>query len=255
MQVNINADVGESFGRYSLGNDAELLPLIGSASIACGVHAGDPVTMAATVRMALESGLSIGAHPGFDDRWGFGRRQIDMNPWDLEQLVVFQIGALKGIAAAQGAQVTHVKPHGALNNMAIINKDYAMAIGRAIKTIDPDLTFVANFGSCMHQAADELGLRVAREFYADRRYDDDGNIISRKNPVAMIKDADQAAEQVLRAVRDGVVISVSGKEVPVTVDSICIHGDEPTAVPVARAVRTALIDAGWDLVTIPRLKN
>jgi UPF0271 protein len=244
MKININADCGESFGRYVLGNDSERLPLIGSANIACGMHAGDPLTMATTVDMAMKCGISIGAHPGFDDRWGFGRRRIDLEPNQLEHLVLYQIGALQAIAAAKGAKVTHVKPHGALNNMAIVDGEYAKAIGRAIRSADPTLTFVANVGSAMHRAAETLGLRVAREFYADRAYDDDGNILSRKSPNAMIRDAETAAAQIMRAVEDGHVISVTGRKINVTVDSICIHGDEPTAVDVARAVRGALTSAG-----------
>jgi len=253
MKINVNADCGESFGRYTLGNDRELLPLIGSASIACGKHAGDPVTMAATVDLALASGISIGAHPGFEDRWGFGRRQIDISTQDLEYLVLYQIGALQAIAASKGTRVTHVKPHGALNNMAILDEQYALAIGRAIKSADPGITFVANVGSQMQRAAEKLNLRVAREFYADRRYDDNGNILSRKYPEAMIRDGKEAAAQVIRAVVEGKVVSVSGKEMDVQIDSICIHGDEPTAVDVAREVRNSLTEAGWKIVPIPEL--
>jgi 5-oxoprolinase (ATP-hydrolysing) subunit A len=253
MKININADVGESFGRYTIGNDEELIGLIGSASIACGMHAGDPSVMARTIDIAVKTGASIGAHPGFDDRWGFGRRQIDMNPKDLENLVTYQIGALQGIANGRGVKVTHVKPHGALNNMAIEDREYAMAIGRGIKAADKDLIYVANFGTAMHRAGLELGLVVAREFYADRNYDDDGNIISRKFERAMIKDPAVAAEHIVRAVTEGHVISVSGKKIEVAVDSICIHGDEPTAVPVAKAIRKALTDAGCEIVPLPAL--
>lgn len=253
MKININADVGESFGRYKIGNDEELLPLIGSASIACGVHAGDPVVMARTVDIAIKYGLSIGAHPGFDDRWGFGRRRIEMRPDELELLVTYQIGALQGIAAGRGARVTHVKPHGALNNMAIQDREYALAIGRGIRAADPNLVYVANVGSAMHRAAEELGLTVAREFYADRNYDDDGNIISRKFAQAMITDPKLAADHVVRAVTEGKVVSVTGKHVDIAVDSICIHGDEPTAVVVAGAVRKALGTAGYEIVPLPDL--
>ncbi len=253
MKININADVGESFGRYKIGNDEELVPLIGSASIACGMHAGDPAVMARTIDIALRHGTSIGAHPGFDDRWGFGRRRIDMRPDDLEHLVAYQIGALQGIAAGRGAKVTHVKPHGALNNMAIQDHEYALAIGRGIRAADASLVYVANFGSAMYHAAQELGLKVAREFYADRNYDDDGNIISRTFAQAMITDPGLAAEHVVRAVTEGNVVSVTGKLVEVAVDSICIHGDEPTAVAVAVAVRRALQDAGYEIVPLPNL--
>jgi len=253
MKININADVGESFGRYTLGNDPELLPLIGSASIACGMHAGDPCTMADTIRLARDAGISVGAHPGFDDRWGFGRRRVDMGVRELEHLIMYQIGALQAIAASQGMRVTHVKPHGALNNMAIEIPGYARAIGHAIKGADSEIIFVSNYGSNLQRAGEELGLTVAREFYADRRYDDAANIISRKNENAMIHDPSEAVDQIMRALQDGVVISVAGNRIPVEVDSICIHGDEPTAVPVARAIREAIVGAGWEIVALPDL--
>jgi UPF0271 protein len=253
MKVNVNADVGESFGHYPLGNDGQLIPLIGSASIACGMHAGDPTTMARTVRIAVASSVSIGAHPGFDDRWGFGRRRIEMDTGDLEHLVAYQIGALSALAAANGGLVTHVKPHGALNNMAMHDRSYADAIVRAVHSVDAGMIFVANVGTHLVDAAQQIGLRIAHEFYADRKYNDDGHIISRKYEHAVIRDPQTAAEQTRRAVCDGVVISVSGREIPVNVDSICIHGDEPTAVPVARAVRATLAEEGVELVPLPAL--
>jgi len=254
-KININADVGESFGKYAIGNDAELIPLIESASIACGMHAGDPCTMARTVRIALENKKSIGAHPGFDDRWGFGRRQIHMRPDDLELFVAYQIGALQAIASIQGAKVSHVKPHGALNNMAHDNGDYAMAIGRAIKAVDPDLVYVANVGSAMNEAGERLGIRVAKESYIDRSYGDDGKMLSRDRDDAVIKDPSQAIDHVLRIVEDGEITSISGKKIPVSVETFCVHGDEPTAVDVTSAVRGALIKADYDIVPIPQLDH
>ncbi len=253
MKVNINADVGESFGRYPLGNDEDLIPLIGSASIACGMHAGDPTTMVKTIKIALGASVSIGAHPGFDDRWGFGRRQVQMDTVDLENLVAYQIGALKALAAAHGGSVTHVKPHGALNNMAMADRPYADAVARAVKSVDADLIFVANVGTELALAADAAGLRVAREFYADRKYNDQGHIISRRYEHAMIRDPGMASEQIRRAVCDGEVITVSGRKMPVAVDSICIHGDEPTAVAVARSVREVLDREGVEMVRLPEL--
>ncbi|HEX3416662.1 MAG TPA: 5-oxoprolinase subunit PxpA, partial [Stellaceae bacterium] len=179
-EINLNADMGEGFGAYDIGDDAGLLKIIRSASIACGFHAGDPVTMRRLVTEAAAQGVSIGAHPGFNDLWGFGRRRIDMNPRELEYMIAYQIGALQAMACYAGANVTHLKPHGALNNMAAEDIELALAIGRAIKTVDRDIIYVALAGSAMEKAGRELGLPVAREGFCDRLYDDDGNLTSRK---------------------------------------------------------------------------
>ena len=253
MRINLNADIGEGYGRWPMGADAELMARIGSANIACGMHAGDATIMHDTVRLALGHGVSIGAHPGFNDLWGFGRRQIVMKPRDLELMVLYQIGALQAIARHQGAAVTHVKPHGALNNMAHDREDYAMAIGRGIQAADPALIYVANVGSEREKAARRLGLRVAREAYADRVYDDHGKMLSRELAHAVIKDPKQSVEQVLRILQDGEIRSVNGKRIPVTVDTFCIHGDEPTAVPIATAVVEALDEAGISRHTLPAM--
>ncbi len=181
LTVNMNADMGEGFGAYKIGDDDAILKIIRSASIACGMHAGDPLTMRHVVQRAKEEGVSIGAHPGFNDLWGFGRRRIDMNPEHLEYLMAYQIGALQAMAAYVGEKVTHLKPHGALNNIAAENADYAMAIGRAIKAVDREIIYVTNVGSEMEKAGRKLGLKVAREAYCDRLYDDDCNLTSRKS--------------------------------------------------------------------------
>jgi UPF0271 protein len=253
MRININADIGESYGKFTVGNDEALMPMIGSANVACGMHAGDPGIMVETIRAALANGVSIGAHPGFNDVWGFGRRQIRMRPLDLEYLITYQIGALQALARGQGATVTHVKPHGALNNMAHVNEDYAMAIGRGIKTADPDLIYVANVGSEMAKAGERLGLKVAYESYVDRAYDDNGQMRSREMPDAMITDPEQAASQVLRFIEEKAIVSTSGKRMPAEIHTFCVHGDEPTAVPVMKAVRSALQGAGIDVVPLPTL--
>jgi UPF0271 protein len=253
MRININADIGESYGRYKIGNDEALMPLIGSANVACGMHAGDPGIMASTVRLAMANGVSIGAHPGFNDVWGFGRRQIRMNPRDLEYLVTYQIGALQAIAGAQGGRVTHVKPHGALNNMAHDDPDYAEAIGRGIKAADRDLIYVANAGSEMTKAAQRLGLKVANESYVDRRYDDNGKMLARDRDDAVIRDANEAVEHVKRILDERALVSVSGKRIPVEVHTFCVHGDEPTAVALMKALRPSLKQAGIDVVTLPEL--
>jgi UPF0271 protein len=253
ISVNLNADMGEGFGAYDIGDDDAILKIIRSASIACGFHAGDPLTMRHLVQRAKEEGVSIGAHPGFNDLWGFGRRRIDMQPEHLEYLIAYQIGALQGMAAYVGEKVTHVKPHGALNNMAAENADYAMAIGRAIKAVDRDIIYVANVGTEMEKAGRKLGLKVAREGYCDRQYDDDGNITSRKNPGAVIHDPAVAAKNVVRMVVDGEFISRNGKRIAQRVDTLCVHGDEPTGVAIARAVRTGLEAAGVKIVPLPEL--
>ncbi|WP_431857125.1 LamB/YcsF family protein [Azospirillum sp.] len=252
-KVNLNADMGEGFGAYDIGNDLALLPIIGSANVACGFHAGDPNVMHRLVTQAKEHGVSIGAHPGFNDLWGFGRRRIDMKPRDLELMVAYQIGALQAIAAYAGTKVTHVKPHGALNNMAAEIPDYALAIGRAIKTVDASLIYVALAGSEMDKAGESLSLRVAREAFVDRLYDDDGNLTSRKIEGSVIKDPQVAAERVVRMVLEQEIVSRNGKRLPTRIDSLCVHGDEPTAVAVAKAARDGLLAAGVQLVTIPEM--
>jgi UPF0271 protein len=252
--VNMNADMGEGYGAYDIGNDDAILKIIRSASIACGFHAGDPVTMRHVIQRAKEEGVSIGAHPGFNDLWGFGRRRIDMKPEHLEYLIAYQIGALQGMAAYVGDKVTHVKPHGALNNMAAENADYAMAIGRAIKAVDRDIIYVANVGSEMEKAGRKLGLKVAREGYCDRLYDDDGSLTSRKVPGAVIHDPAVAAQHVVRMVVDGEIISRNGKRIERRVDTLCVHGDEPTAITLARTVREALEAAGVKIVRLPEMK-
>jgi UPF0271 protein len=253
VKININADIGEGYGKYSIGNDTGLMPLIGSANVACGMHAGDPTIMVRTVKLALEHGVSIGAHPGFNDIWGFGRRQIRMRPQDLEYLVTYQIGALIALAGAQGAKVTHVKPHGALNNMAHDDLDYALAIGRGIKAADRELIYVANAGSQMTKAGQQLGLRVANEAYVDRVYDDSGKMASRERDDAVIHDPEQAARQVLGIIEEKALIATSGKRIPAEVHTFCIHGDEPTAVGVMRVLRERLAAAGVEVVPLPTL--
>ncbi|MEW6346455.1 MAG: 5-oxoprolinase subunit PxpA [Paraburkholderia sp.] len=253
MQINLNADIGEGFGKYRVGHDAALMPLIGSANIACGMHAGDPSIMVETVKLALGSGVSLGAHPGFNDLWGFGRRQIFMSARDLEYLVTYQIGALQAIARSNGGAVTHVKPHGALNNMAHDDIEYALAIGRGIKAADPDLIYVANAGSQMVRAAYQVDLRVAMESYVDRVYDDNGKMLSRDRPNAVIKDPLKAAEHVIRIIEEEAIISESGKKIPARIDTFCVHGDEPTAVAVVIELHEALRRAGISVVTLPEL--
>ena len=247
--INLNADIAEGWGAYDIGNDAELMKIIKSASVACGFHAGDANTMHRLCVLAKAEGVSVGAHPGFNDLWGFGRRRIQMRPSDLEYMIAYQIGALQAMAAYAGLKVTHLKAHGALNNMAAEDEEYAMAIGRAIKAVDRNIIYVALSGSQMETAARALSLPLASEGFPDRRYDDAGNLASRSIPGSVIKDPQAAAEQALRMAQ-GEVVSLAGKRVKVRTDTLCVHGDEATGVAVARAIRAGLEGAGIAVVPL-----
>jgi 5-oxoprolinase (ATP-hydrolysing) subunit A len=251
--INLNGDMGESFGRYSLGDDRTLITLVKSASIACGFHAGDPDVMTNAVELAQAHGVSIGAHPSFPDLQGFGRRAMRMKPREIENMVAYQIGALQGVAARVGARVTHVKPHGALSNIAHEQPDYALAIARAIRAVDRELIFVAIACSEMVRAAEREGLRVAHEAYADRTYDEQGRLASRERAGAMITDPKLAVQQVLRFLDGGGLVTETGRTIPTRIDTFCAHGDEPTGVPVMRAVRTALEARDVRIVTLPEM--
>ena len=253
IKVDMNSDMGESFGAYTIGNDEALLDIVSSANIACGFHGGDFNVMAETVSKAVEKCVGIGAHPGLNDLWGFGRRVIDVDPRDLENMVTYQIGALQAFAAANGVRVVHVKPHGSLGNMAAVDYGIALAIAKAIKAVDPAMIYLALAGSEMVKAGEKLGIPVAREGFADRTYDDDGNLTSRKKPGAVLHDPEEIVKNVVHMVTEKELISVNGKSIPVTLDSICVHGDEPTAVAAAAAVRKGLEAAGVDVVPIAQM--
>ncbi|MBL8673430.1 MAG: 5-oxoprolinase subunit PxpA [Rhodospirillales bacterium] len=239
-EVNINADLGESFGAWKMGNDPDLLKVVVSANVACGFHASDPSVMAETVRLSVKNGVSVGAHPGFPDLQGFGRRVMRFSEAEIEAMIAYQIGALAGIAAANGGKVTHVKPHGMMGNMSAEDAGMAAAIARASKAVDPSLIFLAQANTEQSKAARKAGLRVAEEVFADRTYTDAGLLTPRSLPNAMIHDADQALASVRRMVAEQAVFSTSGKRIPCQVDSICVHGDGPHAVETARAVRSGL---------------
>ncbi|MFD1623462.1 LamB/YcsF family protein [Azospirillum griseum] len=243
--IDLNCDMGEGFGAWAMGDDRAMLDIVTSANIACGFHAGDPSIMADTARLAFEKGVRIGAHPGFNDILGFGRRNIQGDsPASIERMVAYQIGALQACAALSGHRVTHVKPHGALYNMAAVDADMAQAIARAVKAVDPALLFVVPPLSAMDRAGDAVGLRVVREAFADRTYEDDGTLTPRKIAGSVIHVPQLAAERVVRMVLDGAVTSRHGKRLPIVADTICVHGDTPTAVAMAAAVRSALEAAG-----------
>ena len=241
MQVDLNSDMGESFGPWVMGDDAAMLNLITSANIACGFHGGDPMVMLSTARLAKEKGVAIGAHPGFHDIEGFGRRQIvGLSAREIETLVAYQIGALQGIAALAGHKVTYVKIHGALSKMACENEAMATAIADAIKGVDRKLAFVVLPFSKLVRAGERAGLPVVTEVFADRAYEDDGLLVSRRKPGAVLHDAAMVAARVQRMIEEQAVTTVSGKKLKVAIDTVCIHSDTPEAVQLARAVRARL---------------
>ncbi|WP_316178291.1 MULTISPECIES: 5-oxoprolinase subunit PxpA [unclassified Bradyrhizobium] len=239
--VDLNCDLGESFGPWEMGNDAAMIELATSVNVACGFHAGDADIMRRTVEMAKAKGVSVGAHPGYRDLHGFGRRPMPgLKSSEIENLVAYQIGALQAIATAAGHKVTHVKAHGALSNVACEDEMTANAIAKAIKAIDPTLIFVVLANSKLVTAGEKANLRMAHEVFADRAYGDDGLLVSRSKPGAVLHEPKQIAERVVRMVQDGAVISVSGKVMKMRTDTVCIHGDTAGAVEIAREVRRAL---------------
>ena len=252
-KLNLNSDLGESFGAWSMGSDDAKLRIVNSANVACGFHAGDPLVMSQTAARAKQYAVSVGAHPGYPDLQGFGRRRMDIPAAELEALLIYQIGALDACARAQGLRVTHVKPHGALNNQACEDAALADAVARAVKAIDPKLILLAPVLSELHFAAERAGLQVAGEIFADRAYTDRATLVPRGQPGAVIHDHDQLVTHVLRMLDAGGVVSQSGKVLPTAMDSICVHGDTLGAVDSARHLREALEARGWTVGTLPEV--
>jgi 5-oxoprolinase (ATP-hydrolysing) subunit A len=244
MQIDLNGDVGESFGAYEIGSDAALIPTLTSANVACGFHAGDPGVMRATVALAREHGTAVGAHPGFPDLVGFGRREIKATPREVEDLVAYQIGALAAIAAAQGVRLAHVKPHGALYNMAARDADLADAIARATAAVDRSLMLFGLPGSKSIEAARRHGIRGVSEAFADRAYRADGSLVPRTQQGAVIDDEEAVVTRAVAIARDRLVFAADGTRVPLEVETICVHGDTPGAAMLASRIRKALSDAG-----------
>lgn len=246
--IDLNSDLGESFGVYKLGNDEEMLGVVTTANVACGFHAGDPMVMHKTFETAKSNGVAVGAHPSLMDLWGFGRRRIvGEDPRDIEKILVYQIGAALAVGEAVGHPVTHVKTHGVLGTMANEDAELATAIARAIRSVGRDLIYIVMPMGENERAGEKAGLRLAREIYADRTYQDNGNLSSRKDAGSVIHDPEVAADRVVRMVADGAIVSTSGKKMPVAMDTICVHGDTPGAVEAARLIRTRLQAAGIDL--------
>lgn len=252
LAVDLNSDLGESFGAYRLGDDSDILRLITSANVACGMHAGDPRVMDETVRASRELGVSVGAHPGFPDKVGFGRRAIDATPTEIETDVLYQIGALAAFVVANGLKMQHVKAHGALYNLAVAVPDVAAAIARAVTRYDRTLILVAPVGSALEQAGLEAGLTVAREAFADRAYNPDSTLVSRRVTGAVISDSQVAADRAIRMIKERKVTALDGTSIPIQVDTLCVHGDNPNAAKILRAIRSSLRDNG---IVLTNMRN
>jgi len=252
LKIDLNCDMGESFGRYRIGMDDEVIKLITSANIACGYHAGDPGVMHHTVKIAIEHGVRIGAHPGFPDLLGFGRRKLYASPQEITEMIIYQIGALKAFAESEGVSLQHVKPHGALYNMAASDEKIAMAVAEGVFAVDKNLILFGLTGSQLIKAGEKMGLRVANEVFADRAVNDDGTLAARDLPGAVIKDAQQAADRVINMIINGYVKSIQGNRVEVKADTICVHGDSPRALEFVKLIRKRLVEEGIKLLPVDK---
>lgn len=249
-RIDLNSDVGESFGYYKMGLDEEIIPLISSANIACGFHAGDPAVMRRTVSLASENDVAVGAHPGFPDLVGFGRRRLDASLGEIKDYVTYQVGALQAFVASVGLTLQHVKPHGALYNMAVANPEIWNVVAETMAAIDSRLILYALSGlerEAVLAIGAKHGIRVAFEFFGDRAYNADGSLVSRNLPGAVIHDHHQVAEKVLKMVKEGRVACIDGTEIELSADTICVHGDNPSALALVKNIREALQDAGVEI--------
>ncbi len=251
-RVDLNADMGESFGPWKMGDDESLLKIITSANIACGFHAGDWDVMAKTMTLAAENDVGIGAHPGFPDLQGFGRRNMKVPHDSLRNLVRYQLGAALGMASATGTRVRHLKLHGALANMCSVDLDMARACYQGALDVDPDIIIMVLAATKQEEAVRELGCKWVGEIFADRAYNDDGTLVDRSLPGAVIHDPEIAGPRILNMVREGAIITESGKRLETSIDTICLHGDGPTAVQIARSVRENLIEGGVEVTKFTR---
>lgn len=253
-EIDLNCDLGESFGRYKLGMDEEVIPYISSANVACGYHASDPVIMERTVKMSKENGVSVGAHSGFPDLLGFGRRNMILTPEEAKTYTMYQIGALWAFCQAEGIRLHHVKPHGAFYNMAAKDIQLAQAICEGIQSVDPHLALLGLSNSKLQQAADITGIPFIQEVFADRAYEEDGSLVARSKEGAMIEDEDMCIARVIRMVKEGYVTTITGKEIPIKADSVCVHGDGMKALTFVKKIRAALEQENI-LVKSPQLEN
>ena len=255
MEININCDLGESSKFHSTENDPLLLKIVNSANIACGYHAGDKKTMENTIKISKENNVSIGAHPSFNDPENFGRKRIDLSNNEITKLIIDQINVLCDVANKSGMKVTHVKPHGALNNMACENYDLAKVISESIIKVNKELIFLVPTGSQMEKAGKKLGMKIATEIFADRNYEDDGNLVSRSKDNAMITDPETAKKHVIKMVENQALNCYSGKQIPCEIDSVCVHGDGQSAVSTAKEIKEGLINSGIILKPLNKLKK
>jgi 5-oxoprolinase (ATP-hydrolysing) subunit A len=250
IRVDINSDMGESFGAYTIGHDAGLMKSITSANVAAGFHAGDPSVLRETIRLAKANGVAVGAHPGFPDLVGFGRRELSVTPQEAEDFVLYQIAAVAGVASAEGVMLQHVKPHGALFNMAVRNAELSAAIARAVAAFDRSLILFGLPGSEILKAGRAAGLRVAAEVFADRAYEPDGSLASRRKPGSVIHDAATVVARAVRMVKDHSVVAIDGTVVPLEADTICVHGDTPGSDELAAKIRAGFEAAGVNVRSI-----
>ncbi|MBR4165811.1 MAG: 5-oxoprolinase subunit PxpA [Lachnospiraceae bacterium] len=250
LKVDLNSDLGESFGAYKIGMDADILQYVSSANVACGFHAGDPLVMEETVRLAKKAGAAVGAHPGYPDLQGFGRRNMICTPKEVKVYVKYQLGALLAFTRSARIPLQHCKPHGALYNMAAKDKALAAAIAEAVADVDAGIILLGLAGSAMTEAGKEAGLRVAGEVFADRAYQADGSLVPRSMPGAVIHDTEEALSRTVRMVKEGIVTAVTGETVPLTADSICVHGDNPSALAFVKAIRERLETEGVSVVPL-----
>ena len=255
MEININCDLGESSKLHSTKNDPLLLEIVNSANIACGYHAGDKQTMEKTVEISKKNKVSIGAHPSFNDPENFGRKRLNLPSNEIKKLIIDQINILSEIATKSGVKVTHVKPHGALNNMACENYDLAKVISESIMKVNKELIFLVPTGSQMEKAGKKLGMKIAAEIFADRNYEDDGNLVSRSKENAMITDPEIAKKHVVKMVESQTLNCYSGKQIPCEIDSVCVHGDGKSAVNTAKEIRNGLLKSGVTLNPLDKMKK
>lgn len=240
MTIDLNADIGESFGNYKLGLDNEIMDYISSANIACGFHAGDPLIIRKTVKMSIEKGVTIGAHPGYPDLQGFGRRSMKLSYDEIYAFTLYQVGAIKAIAESEGGKLSHVKPHGALYNDAANNEEISQAIVDAVYAIDPQLSLYGLSGSLMIDIAIQKGLKTKNEVFADRAYNDDGTLVSRNLPGAVLHNVDECAERVISMVKEGKIESINGNIINIKADTVCVHGDNPEALDFVKTLSMLL---------------
>jgi|TARA_E500000331_G_C17039795_1_gene618989 UPF0271 protein len=255
MEININCDLGEKSKFHSIKNDPELLSIVNSANIACGYHAGDEDTMKMTVKISKKNGVSIGAHPSFNDPENFGRKKMNLNSSEIKNLIIEQYEVLQEIALEYNEKVTHIKPHGALNNMACEDLELSNILARTIYGIDKDIIYLVPTGSKMEIAAKKLNMKIACEIFADRNYEDDGNLVSRSKPKALITDPNVAKKHVLSMVKNQSLNCLSGKQIPCEIDSVCIHGDNESSLSTALSIKKDLIDNGLELKALNKMKK